>query len=120
MVEKLGFGLAVTVICMSIVFLVLIGLSYVIRLQRAIVEKIEGTASKPEKAVPAAQPSIEVADDAEEDGDKEELVAVITAAVAAALGRPTSNIVVRSIVKLEPAAPSWTIASRQDQMNSRF
>jgi len=41
MLDKLLFGVYVTIICMSIVFLVLIGLSYVIRIQRALVEKFE-------------------------------------------------------------------------------
>lgn len=55
-----------------------------------------------------------------EDEMDEELVAVISAAVAAFLGRPASNLKVRSIRRLEPNAPTWGIMGRQDQINSRF
>jgi Oxaloacetate decarboxylase, gamma chain. len=50
----------------------------------------------------------------------DELIAVISAAVAAAMGRPVSKIVVRSIRKLEPDTGSWAAAGRQTLMNSRF
>jgi len=105
---------------MSIVFIVLIGLSYVIRLQKVIIEKIEGV--KEGKNVPSApkapEPVKPVVEKVEEDDD--ELVVVISAAVAAVLGRPTSSIKVRSIKILDSAAPLWSVAGRQDQIGSRF
>jgi len=122
MLDKLMFSLEVTVICMAIVFLVLIALSLIISFQRIIVEAIEGTRGKKEDksaAKKASEPqgySVEIS----EMTDDEELIAVISAAVAAVLGRPTSKIVVRSIRKIEPAAPAWSIAGRQDQINTRF
>lgn len=118
MADKLIFGSYVTVICMSIVFLVLIGLMYVIKIQRAIVEKLEGI--REEKVKPQVQETAVSDNQYSVEQDDEEIVAVITAAVAAVLGRPTSYIKVRSIRRLEPAAPSWSIAGRQDQINNRF
>lgn len=118
MLEQLELGLATTFISMAIVFLVLIGLSYLIRLQKVIVEKIEGT--KEVKKAPEVPKAAETVKPAEETEDSEELVAVITAAVAAVLGRPTSTIKVKSIRGLDSAAPSWAVAGRQDQIGSRF
>jgi sodium pump decarboxylase gamma subunit len=119
MLAKLGFGFAVTIICMSIVFLVLIALQYLIRIQRSLVEKMEDT-TKEKPALKPQQPQAEPVKAAVAEEDNEELVAVISAAVAAVLGKPTSSIIVRSIRKIEPAAPSWAIAGRQDQIGSRF
>lgn len=71
------------------------------------------------KVVPAEQGQV-LSDAAEVDSDADELIAVISAAVAAALGRPVNRIKVRSIRRLGPIAPSWVVAGRQDQMNDRF
>lgn len=116
--DKLGFGLGVTLLCMSIVFVILVLLSYVIRLQRVIVEKIDGLKTQnavPQKTEKAVAPQVAAVQE-----ESEELIAVISAAIAAVLGRPVSNIKVRSIRRLEPATPSWSAAGRQDQINTRF
>lgn len=52
--------------------------------------------------------------------DDEELVAVISAAVAASLNTSIHNIVVTNIVRVNDATPSWGIAGRTNQLNSRF
>ncbi len=52
--------------------------------------------------------------------DDEELVAVISAAVAASLNTSIHNIVVTNIVRVNDATPSWGVAGRSEQMNSRF
>jgi sodium pump decarboxylase gamma subunit len=105
---------------MGIVFIVLIGLMYVIKLQRSIVEKIEGAtqSNKNAKIVSAPAAPKPMAVKAEE--DSEELIAVISAAVAAVLGRSASSIVVRSIKSVGPQTPSWSTVGRQEQMSSRF
>lgn len=117
--EELGLGLTTTLICMAIVFTILIVLSYVIRLQRIIVEKIEGKgnkqATKAQIAPQAAKPEVQKAE--EDDG---ELLAVISAAVAAALGRSASNIIVKSIRRVEPETLTWSLTGRQEQVSSRF
>jgi sodium pump decarboxylase gamma subunit len=54
------------------------------------------------------------------DEDDEELVAVISAAIAASLNTPIHNIVVTNIVRVNDPTPSWGVAGRTEQMNSRF
>lgn len=48
------------------------------------------------------------------------LVAVITAAVAAALNRSTHDIVVKSIKHVASHSPVWNRASRQEQISSKL
>lgn len=52
--------------------------------------------------------------------DDEELIAVISAAIAASLNTSIHNIVVSNIVRVNDATPSWGVAGRSEQMNSRF
>lgn len=52
--------------------------------------------------------------------DDEELIAVITAAIAASMNTSIHNIVVSNIVRVNDATPSWGVAGRSEQMNSRF
>ena len=56
----------------------------------------------------------------EEEEDDEELIAVISAAVAASLNTSIHNIVVSNIVRVNDVTPSWGVAGRSEQMNSRF
>ena len=66
------------------------------------------------KTVPAPKPTPVVKEKEEE---PEELVAVITAAIAASLGTSSSNIVVRNIVRVPDTTPAWGRAGRTEQMN---
>lgn len=55
-----------------------------------------------------------------EEEEDEELIAVISAAIAASLNTSIHNIVVSNIVRVNDATPSWGVAGRSEQMNSRF
>lgn len=103
---------------MAIVFIVLIVLSYVVKLQWIAIKSLRG--NKESKPSPVKAPEATVSSRAAAEEDDEEILAVIAAAVAAALGRPISRIKVRSIRRIEPAQASWTAAGRQAQMNDRF
>ncbi|HCS75682.1 MAG TPA: hypothetical protein DIW17_17640 [Clostridiales bacterium] len=46
--------------------------------------------------------------------DDDELIAVITAAVAASLNRSTHSLVVRSIKQVPACSPAWNRAARLD------
>lgn len=46
--------------------------------------------------------------------DQDELIAVITAAVAASLNRTTHNIIVRSVRRIPSVSPAWNRAARLD------
>lgn len=50
---------------------------------------------------------------------EEELVAVITAAIAASIDRPASSLVVRKIVRTGNLTSEWTKIARLEQLDSR-
>ena len=92
-----------TVICLAVVFTVLIFISFLISLFKYI-PKLEAALSKKdektelaENAVVNTVSQIEVKEEEEELSDDLELVAVITAAIAASAGTSTDGFVVRSI-----------------------
>lgn len=116
----LGFNLGVVVVCFSIVFLVLIGLSYIIVLQRAILKGFDKK-EKPEdkdKGHALIETQLEEVPAAEEDTD--EIIAVVTAAVTAMLGKPSSQIKIKSIRRAGQSNQSWVMSGRRDLMDSRY
>jgi sodium pump decarboxylase gamma subunit len=54
------------------------------------------------------------------DEEVEELVAVITAAIAASLHRSTHDIVVKSVRRVPAITPVWNWVSRQEQIATRL
>ena len=72
-----------------------------------------------EKADTVSEQKAELADSAVQqismDEDSEELVAVITAAIAASLHRSTHDIVVRFIRRIPAITPVWNRTSRQSK-----
>lgn len=56
----------------------------------------------------------------DEEESFDELVAVITAAVAASLHRSTNNLVVRSVKQVTTYSPAWNRAARLDLTKSWF
>ena len=107
-------GLAYTVMGMLVVFAVLIIIMLVIKAM-ALFSKEE--APEAEKAVPV--PEAAPAPAAEESSaDESELVAVITAAVAAAMQTSPSGLLIRSYKKVSGAA--WNNAGRRETLENRF
>ncbi len=94
--QKAGLN---TVIGMGTVFIVLIFISFVIALLPKLTALVEGKGKKKEAAAPAAAPAPAVPEPAavEELADDLELVAVISAAIAAYTGTSSDDFVVRSI-----------------------
>lgn len=116
MLDKLGLNTGVAIICLIIFLIVLICLSYVIKLQKVIIEKLDLKEKKTESRA-SIDSSLNFT---EAPSDDDELVAVIAAALAAYLDKPVSNIKVRSIKKMGAHVSSWAAAGRQEQMNTRF
>ncbi|WZL72789.1 OadG family protein [Clostridiaceae bacterium 35-E11] len=119
MSDKLLASLYVTILGMGVTFTALVILWGLVALMTKLVNK-----PSPKEATPTvvstpipAQAVESVAETAQED---EELVAVITAAIAATLQTSTHNILVRNIVRLPDPTPSWGRMGRLEQMNSRF
>lgn len=56
----------------------------------------------------------------DEDENSDELIAVITAAIAASLNRSTHSLVVRSVKQVPTGSPAWNRAARLDLTRSWF
>ncbi|WP_432407839.1 OadG family protein [Wukongibacter sp. M2B1] len=112
--EKLLASGTVAILGMAITFVVLMILWGLIIMMTKFVASQKKEAVQVAKApAPAPKPA-----PIEAEEDNEELVAVITAAIAASLNTSTHNIVVRNIVRVADSTPAWGRAGRIDQMNN--
>lgn len=121
--DKLGFAFLIMLIGLMIVFFGLIILICLIKLMSIIVGALTG--KKKEQASPAPAPVVvpePVAEAAaEETGlENDELIAVITAALAAFNKDGNKTLVVRSVRRAAAKTPAWAKAGRADQLASRF
>ena len=107
-------GLAYTVMGILIVFMILVIIMFVIKAMALVSGE-----SKPKKAVEETKvvetPAAPVVTQTTDDG---ELIAVITAAIAAAMGKNTSGFVVRSYKAVSGNA--WNKAGRMDVLENRL
>lgn len=108
--EIIGEGLVVAVIAM--VFIALFALIFNIKLVRT-QKKNTQQPNKDTMEQNAAANSTDIV-------DSEELIAVITAAIAASLNRSTHSIVVQSIRRVPSVTPVWNQAGKHSQIASRF
>ncbi|SCG84211.1 hypothetical protein DW1_2651 [Proteiniborus sp. DW1] len=118
----IGDSLIITLFSMLLVFAVLIILSFTIdgfRLLSHRQGKNTENAGKPKDIIAEAnkQAVSHVAENTPSQQDELELVAVITASIAAMLSKPASSIVVRNIVRVPQTTPVWSSASRQEMIN---
>lgn len=117
--EALSEGLKTTVVGVTIVFSVLLILMFVMMLMKVIFYKPEKTAKAPKNNAPVAEPAkAEVTADASI--DETELVAVLTAAIAACLNTSTYNLNIKSYRRINDHSPAWNKAGRRDVIDSRF
>jgi len=118
MSDKILATLYVTILGMGITFLVLIFLQYCIVAMSAM---LKGNKKKEVVAVKETNVTLErpipVAFQIEQ--DEEELIAVITAAVAACLGQSADRIIVRNVLRVQDGTPNWAKAGLLEQMNLR-
>ncbi len=110
--DKFMAGLMVAVIGMAITFLALIFLMLMIK----VLSNLVGT--KPKAAAQPAAKAAPVPVKAQE--DDLELVAVITAALAASLGKPANQIVVKNIVRVPDTKPTWARLGLTEQINQQL
>ena len=118
LLDKLGQGVPIAIIGYVMVFVVLGILWAVIELMRIVLSP--KPQKKPKENVATAnvsQPS--VADDVVENEQVEEseLVAVLTAAVAASLNTSTYNLRIKSFKRIDTKNNAWSNASRNDAIN---
>ena len=124
-------GSAITAIMgMGTTFVVLTIIWIMIAIMAAIIRKSEKRKKNKEAAhVSASSPSVApttvpVAADANTAGAGAEVIAVIAAAIAAYEGgcgsAPTSNLVIRKIVRAAGPTQAWDVAGRREAIESRF
>lgn len=115
--DALSVGLQVTVIGLIIVFAVLIILMGVLVAMKYIFAPKTQKEEKPsEQAIEAAPAPVQ----AESEAEDEELIAVITAAIAASLNTSTYNLKIKSFRRVGNVAPAWNKAGLNETINSRF
>lgn len=114
--ESLSTGLETTVIGLATVFAVLIILMGIIQIMKAIFYK---EPSNQKKDTAEAAP-IEVKEEVAEIADDDELIAVLTAAVAASLNTSTYNLQIKSYRRINNNTSAWNRAGVRETINNRF
>lgn len=110
----------VIVLGMGITFIALMLIWFLTVLMSKFIQRVESkqaiTEVKPAVvATPAAVTTAIVNDE-----DESELIAVITAAIAASMNTSMHNIVVTNIRRVPDTTPTWGKLGRSDVMNARF
>lgn len=116
--EALAEGGQTAVIGLGTVFAVLIILMGVLYLMKVIFYKDPGKAklkTEPEKAA-----ALKTEEETEDVTDDEELIAVLTAAVAASLNTSTYNLRIKSYKRVDGTKSPWQKAGIRETINSRF
>ncbi len=124
--DRLWFGLGVTVVGMVIVFIGLAILIICINLLKSLSKEKKEESAAPEAKSPVQEDTDEIPLPAIFSAvaavmvkeEQEQLVAVLTAAVAA-LWEEETGFVVRRIRRIE-TSPAWQKAGREEQVFSRF
>lgn len=116
---SIGDSLVITLFSISMVFLVLVVISIFIALLKNLDGKEKTQTREETKIVTKSSPEIL---ETEEDSIKndEELVAVISAAVAASLGVSVPQINIKNIKRVNNDSPAWSRAGRQEQVYSKL
>jgi len=123
-VETLIYGLKITVLGLATVF---VGLLILILIVNLISRFVNGNSFKNSRLgekktvqmveVETADTNPQYMDTKPQDVlENDELICVITAAVAASLDRSTHNLVVRSIRRVDNISPIWNRTGRQEQI----
>lgn len=118
----LGEALTITAFSMLLVFTTLIVISFLLSAFKLLGNRKEKKPNKEAIAIGVIGevdgPTAEfVTEKSTEQEDDLELIAVITASIAATLSKPMNSIVVRNIVRIPQSTPVWGSVSRQEIIN---
>ena len=116
--EALSTGGLTTVVGLGIVFAVLAILMLVLTLFKVIFYKDPAKVKKTQAPVVAQAPVTEVKE--EEEQDENELIAILTAAVAASLNTSTYNLQIKSYRRVKDNRPSWNREGIRETISNRF
>lgn len=116
-------SLQVTLLGVAIVFVALFMLFVIIKILERFVHQAESSSAKrksaKESTAAGSQPAPPEPAPAEEETDPGELIAVISAAIAASQQTSMHNIVVRQITRMPDTVPAWNRLGRIQQLNRR-
>ena len=112
--DAFSFGGLTAVLGMAIVFSVLVVLMIVLYLFKVIFHK------QPKKQEVTATPVQETAAEPENEMGDDELIAVLTAAVAASLNTSTYNLNIKSYRRIDNTRPAWNREGLRETINNRF
>jgi len=118
--ERIAATMYVIVLGMGITFVALIFIWGLTALMSKIILGIEKKNVAPVKPAPKTTAPAVAAAVIEERADEGELIAVITAAIAASMNTSTHNLVVTNITRVGDGTPVWGRVGRSDVMNSRL
>lgn len=104
-------GVAITIQGIVVVFIILILIMLIIQAM-ALISTSGKKKEKPAVEAPEAAPAVE-----EEALDESELIAVLTAAVAACMGQSAASVNIRSYKKVSSA---WGNAAKREILDNRF
>lgn len=115
--EALGIGGAVALQGMSTVFGVLVLLMIILVLMKVIFYKDPSKQKAVQTEVKAETAPVAAVEEKKDDMDDEELIAVLTAAVAASLNTSTYNLRIKSYRRTGTKAPAWNRAGLEETVN---
>lgn len=110
--EIISYGVVVTIQGVLVVFLILILIMLVIYAM-----SLFSGEKKPKKVAEQVPVKVDAPVAAEETVDEGELIAVLTAAVAACMGTSSSSVNIRSYKKVSSA---WGNAAKREVLDNRF
>ena len=113
--EKIAGGLVVSCLGMGITFLALIILQFIIGLLARF--------AAPPSPVPLPKTetgSAAAVDEPDGQAEDEELVAIVSAAIAMSLQSTGKEVIIRNIRRIKTPSLAWSKAGILDQMNNRF
>ena len=116
--DALSVGGMVTGVGLSIVFGVLIILMIVLMLFKVIFYKDDS--KKKTMNEPVAQQTAPKDTEVKGSISNDELIAILTAAIAASLNTSTYNLKIKSFRRIENNKPAWNRAGINDTINSRY
>lgn len=114
------WGVRVTLIGMGVTFLVLITLAFILGAFKQLFARDRRPTAVPTESIPAgpSTPAVEVSGPAE-GSDRQRVVAVIAAAVAAYLGRQVIEINITKVKRIGTAGSPWQAAGRSENIAAR-
>lgn len=110
----------VIILGMGITFIALVLIWWITVLMSKTIQKIEAKNAIVEVKPQMTQPLVTSAQNVAQIEDEEELIAVISAAIAASLNTSMENFKVTNIRRLSDSTPTWGKIGRSDVMNARF